>query len=53
MTELVDLSHAIEDGMVTYPGLPGPAICDYLSREASADHYTDGTSAPGWWESTP
>jgi arylformamidase len=28
--------------MVTYPGLPGPIICDYLSREASRAHYGPG-----------
>ena len=31
----IDLSHAIEDGMITYPGLPAPVICDFLSREQS------------------
>ena len=31
----LDLSHTIEHGMTTYPGLPGPLICDFLSREAS------------------
>jgi kynurenine formamidase len=39
---LVDLSHSIEHGMVTYPGLPGPLICDYLSREASRSRYAPG-----------
>lgn len=29
--------------MVTYKGLPAPVICDYLSREASRDHYAAGT----------
>lgn len=38
-----DLSHTIEDGMVTYPGMPAPAICDFLSREASHAHYEAGT----------
>jgi kynurenine formamidase len=38
----VDLSHTIEHGMITYPGLPGPIICDYLSREASRTHYASG-----------
>lgn len=38
-----DLSHTIEDGMITYPGLPGPTICDFLSREASRSHYEAGT----------
>jgi kynurenine formamidase len=28
--------------MTTYPGLPGPIICDYLSREASRSHYAQG-----------
>jgi len=41
-TRLVDLSHTIEHGMTTYPGLPGPIICDYLSREASRSHYAKG-----------
>lgn len=41
---LVDLSHAIEDGMTTYKGLPGPHICDYWSREASAANYDDGST---------
>ena len=40
---LVDLSHEVEDGMVTYRGLPAPIICDYLSREASREHYAEGT----------
>lgn len=39
---LVDLSHVIEHGLVTYPGLPGPIICDYLSREASRARYAPG-----------
>jgi arylformamidase len=39
---LIDLSHSIENGMVTYPGLPGPLICDYLSREASRANYAEG-----------
>jgi Putative cyclase len=39
----IDLSHTIEDGMVTYKGLPAPIICDYLSREASQGVYADGT----------
>ena len=29
--------------MVTYPGLPGPLICDYLSRAESRSHYEPGT----------
>ncbi len=41
---LVDLSHVIEHGMVTYRGLPAPHICDFWTREGSAEHYDDGSS---------
>jgi kynurenine formamidase len=44
MPRLIDLSHTVEEGMITYPGLPGPMICDFLSREASKKHYAEGTS---------
>jgi kynurenine formamidase len=40
---LVDLSHTIEDGMITYKGLPAPLICDHLSREQSRARYAEGT----------
>jgi kynurenine formamidase len=40
---LVDLSHTVEHGMVTYKGLPAPSICDYLTREASRAFYAPGT----------
>jgi kynurenine formamidase len=40
----VDLSHTIEEGMITYQGLPAPLICDFLSREASKEHYAAGTT---------
>jgi kynurenine formamidase len=40
---LIDLSHTVEDGVVTYKGLPAPIICDYLSREASRKLYAAGT----------
>lgn len=39
----VDLSHRVEDGMITYKGLPAPIICDYLSRADSRAHYAPGT----------
>jgi kynurenine formamidase len=42
--KLVDLSHVIEAGMVTYKGLPGPLVCDYWSREATAALYDDGST---------
>lgn len=40
---LIDLSHEVEHGMITYKGLPTPVICDYLSREESRKHYAPGT----------
>jgi arylformamidase len=43
-SRLIDLSHTIEDGLITYKGLPAPVICDYLSREDSKKIYAEGTS---------
>jgi kynurenine formamidase len=40
---LVDLSHTVEHGMQTYPGLPPPRIADHLSREQSRANYAPGT----------
>src|ERR1700758_4465121 len=40
---LIDLSHTVEHGMITYKGLPAPIVCDYLSREASRKLYAPGT----------
>jgi kynurenine formamidase len=42
-SQLIDLSHTIEHGLVTYKGLPAPIICDYMSREQSRTHYAPGT----------
>jgi len=39
----VDLSHVIEHGMATYPGLPGPEIGAHLSFEDSTATYAPGT----------
>ena len=39
---LIDLSHRITDGMVTYPGLPAPMIGTHLSREAAEELYGPG-----------
>lgn len=44
MARLIDLSHEIEHGMVTYRGLPAPTITDWLSREASQARYAPGTT---------
>jgi arylformamidase len=41
--ELIDVCHSIEDGMITYKGLPAPIISDHLTREASRSHYAAGT----------
>ncbi|HEU4385525.1 MAG TPA: cyclase family protein [Anaeromyxobacteraceae bacterium] len=41
--KLIDLSHTVEHGMVTYKGLPAPVICDFLSREGSRAKYAPGT----------
>jgi kynurenine formamidase len=42
--KLIDVSHDIEAGMITYPGLPGPEVSDHLSREASRGKYAPGTT---------
>src|SRR5262245_66083511 len=39
---LIDVSHAVEHGMVTDRGLPAPGGCDFLSREESRSHYAAG-----------
>ena len=44
MARLVDLSHVVEDGMMTYRGLPAPIICDFLSRENSKKKYSEKTT---------
>ncbi len=41
---LIDLSHEVEHGMITYPGLPAPIIGDFRSHEASREHYEEGTT---------
>jgi kynurenine formamidase len=40
---LVDVSHDVEDGMITYRGLPAPVIRDHWTREASRSHFAPGT----------
>jgi arylformamidase len=40
---LVDVSHVVEHGMITYKGLPAPLVCDFLSRERSRTLYAPGT----------
>ena len=40
---VADLSHEIQPGMATYPGLPGPSVEDHVSFDAYRDHYAPGT----------
>lgn len=41
--ELIDVCHSVEDGMITYKGLPAPVITDHLTREDSRKHYAPDT----------
>ncbi|MET7423223.1 cyclase family protein [Dactylosporangium sp. NPDC005555] len=43
MSRFIELSHPIHAGLVTYPGMPGPVISDYLSREDARGRYAPGT----------
>ncbi|KAA9150819.1 cyclase family protein [Microbacterium lushaniae] len=40
---IIDLSHPIHAGLVTYPGLPAPTIEPHLTREDSRARYAPGT----------
>ena len=41
---LIDLSHPIESGMTTYPGLPAPVVSDFWSRESTRGKYAPDTT---------
>ncbi len=41
-TRLIDLSHRITAGMVTYPGLPVPIVATHLSRDIAEQVYGPG-----------
>jgi arylformamidase len=43
-SRLIELSHLIESGMTTHPGIPPPTISTFLSHEASAERYAPGTT---------
>jgi kynurenine formamidase len=43
VSRVLDLSHVVHDGLVTYPGLPAARIGTWLSREASRARYAAGT----------
>lgn len=49
MPRYIDLSHSIEEGMVTYKGLPAPIICDWMSFEKSHGKYAEGTEFSMQW----
>ncbi|MCU1527359.1 MAG: cyclase [Frondihabitans sp.] len=40
---VIDLSHRIRAGMITYPGLPAPIISPHLTRADSRSRYAPGT----------
>ncbi len=40
---VIDLSHVIRAGLITYPGLPAPVITPHLTREDSIARYAPGT----------
>ena len=40
--DLVDLSHVITAGLITYPGLPGPEVTPHLTRTGSREYYAPG-----------
>jgi arylformamidase len=42
-TRLIDLSHTVREGLVTYPGLPAPSITPFLTRADSVAQYAPGT----------
>jgi len=42
-SRVIDLSHTIREGLVTYPGLPAPVITPHLTREDSKGKYAPGT----------
>jgi len=44
VTRLIDVSHEVADGLVTYPGLPAPVVSDFLAREDSRAHFSNGTT---------
>jgi kynurenine formamidase len=41
-TRFIELSHAVQDGMVTYKGLPAPVVSAFRSRNESRQYYANG-----------
>ncbi len=46
---VIELSHRVEHGMTTYPGLPAPEIGDHMSRDESRGKYPEGTEFQIGW----
>lgn len=46
---IIDLSHPVEHGMTTYPGLPAPEIGDHLARADSQANYAPGVEFQIGW----
>ena len=44
MPRLIDLSHSITEGLLTYPGLPAPHIFEHLDRDSAEDVYGPGVT---------
>jgi arylformamidase len=44
MTQHVDLSHVVTDGLHTYPGLPAPTVFEHLGRDAAEQFYGPGVT---------
>ena len=40
---VIDLSHTVRDGLVTYPGLPAPTITSHMTYADSRARYAEGT----------
>jgi arylformamidase len=43
-SRFIDLSHAITEGLSTYPGLPAPHIFEHLDRQAAEEIYGAGVT---------
>ena len=41
--QIIDLSHPIRAGLVTYPGLPAPTITSHMTHAESRSRYAEGT----------
>jgi kynurenine formamidase len=44
MTQFMDLSHVVTDGLVTYPGMPAPHVFEHLGRDDAERIYGAGVT---------